>query len=129
MELYWNPQHTEYAVLISPGYGAGWSSWNQAHKEIAYDKRVIEWYLAHNNTLYAYDLSFSNSSDPINEEADAFFSSLGYEDIYFGGFSDNMLQWVPAGTPWRVHEYDGAESIEYLDMKEWICFGAPTTDE
>ena len=128
MELYWNPQHTMYAVLVSQGYGAGWSSWN-SYKEIAYDRRVIEWYIERNSTLYAYDLTSSTPNDPIHEEADAFFSSLGYIDIYFGGFRADMLQWVPANKPWRIHEYDGSESIEYLDMKEWISFGPPTTNE
>ena len=44
MELYEKGDGT-FAVLVSPGYGAGWSTWDR--KELAYDKRIIEYYLAH----------------------------------------------------------------------------------
>ena len=43
MEYYWNEDHTEIAVLVSVGFGAGWSTWNE--KELAYDKRVVDLFI------------------------------------------------------------------------------------
>ena len=40
VEKYYN-ENGELGVLISPGFGAGWSSWNC--DEIAFDKRVVEY--------------------------------------------------------------------------------------
>ena len=41
VEKYYN-ENGELGVLISPGFGAGWSSWNC--DEIAFDKRVVEYW-------------------------------------------------------------------------------------
>ena len=42
VEKYYN-ENGELGVLISTGFGAGWSSWNC--DEIAFDKRVVEYWL------------------------------------------------------------------------------------
>ena len=34
-------------MLVSPGFGAGWSSWNGSHaKQLAMDKRIVEYVLS-----------------------------------------------------------------------------------
>lgn len=33
-----------------------------------------------------------------------------------------MIRWIPVGTIWRIRDYDGAEYIEYLNLKEWNQF-------
>ena len=43
VEKYYNEDKTCIAVLVSRGWGAGWSTWN--NKEMAYDKRIIEAFL------------------------------------------------------------------------------------
>ena len=45
VEKYYN-ENRELGVLISPGFGAGWSSWSC--DEIAFDKRVVEYWLNEN---------------------------------------------------------------------------------
>ena len=108
MNLYWNEKHTEFAVLISPGYGAGWSTWN--HDAMAYDKRVVEWFLS------------AAAKNTTANEREKLFNEWGYDDVYFGGLDHLMLKWVPANAIWRVSEYDGSEEIEYFDEREWNCF-------
>lgn len=46
MEKYYN-ENDELGVLISVGFGAGWSTWND--EGLAYDKRIIEKWLEKNN--------------------------------------------------------------------------------
>jgi beta-glucanase (GH16 family) len=126
VDLYYNDDHSCYAVLVSHGFGAGWSSWNA--KEIAYDKRVIEWYLEHNsyefcNKVNLYSSFSGDSESPEHAEANQFFNSLGYQNTYFGGYKPNMLEWVPVNAFWRIKEYDGSESIEFRDDGNWNFFG------
>lgn len=94
VEKYYN-ENGELGILISAGFGAGWSSWNC--EEIAYDKRIIEYWLNEN---------------PSESEMKEFLESLGYKDVYLGGYSSLTIEYIPKGTMFCIHEYDGSESIE-----------------
>lgn len=126
-ELYLNEDGTKYAVLVSYGYGAGWSSWNEPW--FAYDKRIVEFWLAHKNDeqwmrdVEIYETAYRKES-PAHKDARVFFTNvIGLNECpYMGGFENIRLEWVNRGTAWRIHEYDGAESIEYLMDIGWICF-------
>ena len=124
VELYYNDDRSAYAVLISSGYGSGRSSWNSNYPELVYDRRVVEWYLEHEND----EAYLENVSAPYNvitiekKEANKFFRGCGYNNIYYGGLKKGMIHWIPIGTIWRVKEYDGAECIETLELKEWYQF-------
>ncbi len=123
MELDWNEEHTAYAVLISTGFGSGWSTANMEYPEIAYDKRVVEWYLEHSGEQFCSTISsdFKRKKEE-TLEAIEFFESLGYHGLYFGGYKPNMVKWVRAEAIWRVSEYDGSEIIEYFNPTYWNKF-------
>ena len=107
VEYYWNADRSAAAVLVSPGFGAGWSTWN--YPAVAYDKRVVEYWLTHkteNNDQAVYD----------------FMESIGYHQVYCGGWNDIELEWIPKGVKWRIDEYDGNESIIFYEKEEWNCF-------
>ena len=93
VERYYN-KDGELGVLISVDFGAGWSTWNDT--EIAYDKRIIEKWLE------------KVTSDEMRD----YIESLGYRRPYMGGYNDLCLRFIPRGTMFCIHEYDGAESIE-----------------
>ena len=126
-ELYLNENGTKYAVLVSYGYGAGWSSWSE--RFLAYDKRVVEFWLAHKNDkqwmreVERYG-SGSRQESPAHKEAREFFTNvIGLDRCpYMGGFADIELEWVNFGVAWRIDEYDDAESIVYQYMEEWTLF-------
>ena len=90
------------AVLVSPGHGAGWSSWNSEHEEILFDPAIVEF--------------IEKDQD---EELEVYVA-LRYPGIYDGGIVGLKIEWIPAGTFFRVSEYDGAESIELRDAVKWI---------
>lgn len=89
-------------VLISPGYGAGWSTWEGAG--LATDARLIEAFERGISALEMQELC----------------ADLGYGDVYMGGFKNLTVVEVPKGTIFRIKEYDGFESIEVFDDSDWL---------
>lgn len=96
------------AVLYSPGYGAGWSTWNSG-RGIG-----LEHFLLFDPTLV--HMVENDQRDLIP----AYVESV-YPDSYFygGGAEDLSIQWIPEGCMFKVTEYDGSESIEYRDYEDW----------
>lgn len=83
-------------ILISRRFGAGWSTWDYNHGyDIAMDKRIIEKWL----------------TSPSCDEMEEFLASIGYENVYMGGYGDLSLEYVEPGTKFYIDEYDGAESL------------------
>ena len=79
-ELYEHIDGKRYAVLVSGGYGAGWSTWGD--KRLAYDKRIVEFFLDHEGNeefMRTVDDSglLSRPESPAHKEAVAFFKSIG----------------------------------------------------
>lgn len=107
-ELYWDGAHERYGVLVSHGYGSGWSSWNSPR--LAYDRKVIEYWNANHDA----------KPDVVAE----WLEKNGYPNVYvsFSNWYNLALEWVPANVCWRIREYDGAESIEILNLAEWNKF-------
>lgn len=88
-------------VLISPGFGAGWSTWEDPR--MAFDERLIR----------AFECGISE------EDMKELCYKCGYGDVYMGGFKTLKVVEVPSGTVFQIREYDGSESIETFDEDEW----------
>lgn len=88
------------AVLVSPGYGAGWSTWNTQEEEwLLFDEALVE--MAERGAT--------------GTEVETFLAEQGVQHVYTGGWCDIEVQWVPQGTRFIVEEYDGSESLQ----QEW----------
>lgn len=88
------------AVLISPGFGAGWSTWSRGEtysEAMIFDSRLVDYVLL-NGT----------------ENLASFAESLGYTS-YMGGAKDVEVEWLEPGTRFIIDEYDGSESIKTFD--------------
>jgi hypothetical protein len=80
----------QVAVAISPGYGAGWSTWEDVSP---LDGRF--------NTLF---------HESKYDEAEKLCEQVGIESL---GIADEILIiWVPLGAKFIIREYDGHEWIE-----------------
>ena len=90
------------AVLYSPGFGAGWYTWNYDTPEILFDPAIVKFV---ENEKWA--------------ELDTYVT-LKYPEIYKGGMTDLQVKWIPEGTLFKVNEYDGSESIEYKENDQWM---------
>jgi len=90
------------AVLYSPGFGAGWSTWNQGVPEIIFDPAIVKF--VENKQLAELHT----------------YVTLKYPNIFLGGMKDLEVFWVPEGTLFKINEYDGSESIELKENDNWI---------
>jgi hypothetical protein len=93
-------------ILISSGYGAGWSTWA--------DDSVQEFMLK-DPTLIAM-AERKASRQEVNDYVE---SQCPDDTIFTGGWCGIEVVEVPAGTLFRVNEYDGYESIETRDGIGW----------
>lgn len=95
------------AVLISNGYGAGWSTWNTEHPECLFDPEIVEAVLA------------KKSTDDIVALAEAKWNA-GEGYFYAGGARNLTVEWLPIGTRFQIEEYDGFESLIVADEQVWM---------
>lgn len=87
-------------VLVSPGWGAGWSTWNDDGLSIAVDKRIVDFFKEHGQTC---------PEDKVKE----FCESLGYR-VYAGGWDQIVIVTVPEGVKFHITVYDGYEELEIV---------------
>jgi hypothetical protein len=92
----------EVAVLVSPGFGAGWSTWNYQYPEMLFDPKIVA-------------MVETEQSD----EAIVEYCKVKYPEGYFGGVDDLQIVWLPVGTHFRIQEYDGSESLEIREYMHW----------
>ena len=90
------------AVLYSPGFGAGWYTWNQTVPQLLFDPAIVKFV----------------EKEKWDELAT--YVALKYPDIYTGGMKDLKVAWIPEGTLFRVDDYDGSESVELKENDNWL---------
>jgi len=90
------------AILYSPGFGAGWYSWNNV-EELLYDPKLVDMV-----------------EDRTSAETIELYCNEVYGDkAYYGGSDQLTVTWIPVGTSFRIHEYDGSETIEIREEIDW----------
>jgi hypothetical protein len=90
------------AVLYSPGYGAGWYTWNDfTHgDELIFDPGLVDLVERSSGDIYEY---VKNK----------------WPDAYTGGLEDVRVEWLPVGTQFVIDECDGSESIMIKENYDW----------
>ena len=88
-------------VLVSPGFGAGFSTWGYPTEAI-FDPTLIGLI----------------EDDKLQEAID--YCESKWNEGYSGGVQDLVVVWIPEGTKFQITEYDGSESIELLEDVDWI---------
>ena len=100
------------AVIISEGYGAGWSTWSDSacRETLLFDAdiaRLVE------------KLGKAVAKDEIDTIKDdikkVVRNKCGGVYVYTGGMGGLTLVWLQKGTKFKVREYDGYESIITTD--------------
>lgn len=91
------------AVLISPDFGAGYSTWGYGDPM---DGELIQSLLAHVNDFDPNEVDDATEID-VSDYMDSRFDSLF------------TVAFVPVGTRFRISEYDGAESIVYFNERDF----------
>jgi len=91
------------AILVSSGYGAGWSTWMPSYPECVFDPVLAQMVI-----------------DDVDYQQMLEYCEMRYPDAYYGGLEDIEIQWLKPGTLFRINEYDGSESVEVLDEVNWM---------
>lgn len=91
------------AVLISPGWGSGWST-GCLPPEAAFHPELVK--LVEEN----------RHSEITKELCERLFSK---HVCYLGGLDSLEICWVPIGTEFYIEEYDGNESIITKGDRNW----------
>lgn len=90
------------AVVISPGFGAGWSTWNTAIRDaLLFDPEIARAVL---------------DGDRVKA---ASIAERKYPGGYFGGACDLTVEWLDKGTIFEVEEYDGSESLHIIGGRDY----------
>ena len=92
------------AVAYSPGYGAGWASWAK--------QDVMETLLFHPDII---QMILDGREEEMSEDWLIEHFGEAFKNVYCGGNDQLVVKWLPIGTVFRVHEYDGSECIVILD--------------
>jgi len=87
-------------IIYSSGYGAGWYSWNTDVPQCLFSPEIIE-------------LIESEGTSIIND--DYCEKLFNVESFYSGGSDGLRVEWLPIGTHFDIHEYDGAEHVQTFD--------------
>ena len=88
-------------VLVSPGFGAGFSTWG-APIEAIFNPTLIELV----------------EQQKVQESID--FVEKTWEGVYSGGVQDLRVAWIEEGTRFIIEEYDGAESLLFEEHIDWV---------
>ena len=91
------------AVLISEGFGAGWSTWNDEYPDMLFDPEIAQM------------IEDDKSEDQIMQVA-----TKKYPKAYLGGLDGLVVKWLVEGTEFIVDEYDGAESLVIQSQTDWM---------
>lgn len=103
-------------VLYSPGYGAGWTTWNSS-----IPKPAREMMLRHAGLIAAINAGDRPTVEhPAVAEFIADMDAMGVaaEELYLGGLRD--IATYPTTSRVRVDEYDGNESVTEEGEDEWL---------
>ena len=100
MDKYINKEG-KVGVLVSGGFGAGWSTWNE-HEDVEFypmKKTLVEFRL--------------NNASSVEVEA---YLEVTLDDgaPYMGGWEDVEVEWLKPGTQFAITEYDGSESLQLV---------------
>jgi hypothetical protein len=95
------------AVLVSAGYGAGWSTHysNDPDGGLLFHPKLVQ-------------MVEEGRTEEITESWVE--QELGLKGVYTAGTDGLYIEWVPVGTKFFIHEYDGHESIRTIDNINWI---------
>ena len=107
-------------VLVSPGHGAGWSTWNKSNRfklldiQLVFDPVIVG--LVETKHLFdGPDEFVAAVNDHVRDKYDDEDSTA-----YLGGAENLTVRWVPEGRKFRIHEYDGYETVVLDDEDDWF---------
>lgn len=114
-------------VLVSPGYGAGFSTWGYPEEAI-FDPTLIEM------VEKKYNMEYQPNEKGGITQIRKVWDSPEYKQLtddmikycetkweaYSGGVQDLEVVWVSEGSEFIIEEYDGSESLMLKENYNWL---------
>lgn len=98
-------RYDRVAVIYSPGYGAGWSTWNDDDKEkMLFDPVLAQMIL-----------------DGADKDTLCSVAAERYPKAYSNGLRKAVVEWLDIGKRFSIMEYDGSESIKTVEDLVFIA--------
>lgn len=99
------------AVLYSPGYSAGWSTWAEPHEKelLMYDADIVQLVLDVN--------AGSITAEEFYAKVDMIWQLKSYESDL--NTQNLHIRWLPEGSLFRVEEYNGSERVIMQHEYKW----------
>ena len=94
------------AIIISKDYGSGWYSEHHI-EELVFDPWIVDQLLENARP--------ENMSTNIEN-----YCKLKYGDNYYGDTNRLKVVWLPIGQKFRIHEYDGLETVVTDYQDHWF---------
>ncbi len=96
------------AVLYSPGFGSGWSTWNREPiaSHMAMDRLVVEAFL-------------TGDSSQIEKVVNEIAAKYGCEYVCLLSSNELEICWVDSGEVFIIDEYDGFERVESASKQNY----------
>jgi hypothetical protein len=105
------------AVLVSGGFGSGWSTWSsgceESNQSIAFEPKVVE-------ILLAGLVDKNRAERKVTKDKIEAYMAEAYPDFYAGGIGGLRIVWVPQGAKFHIEEYDGAETLVLESDMDWL---------
>lgn len=95
-------------ILVSAGFGAGWSTWSDKPKQVAEYKPIIEY--------------IENGGDPNKLTVDHPLVKQMCKDLdlnYFYAGGNDGLYVAEVDGPYRINERDGCEIVRQTQVDFW----------
>lgn len=107
-------------ILYSPGYGAGWTTGNDAPlAKFLLEYQPIIAFIEEGNKFSYQDGDDHPLLQQLRSDAQAKFGEDVY--LYFGGAHDLVVANIPDGEQVLIEEYDGAESYRLRSLDNgWL---------
>jgi hypothetical protein len=98
------------AVLVSPGYGAGWYSWNNEFERCLFEPEIVA-------LVESWEkVGRGKGEETVSEIAKRLYGG----GFYAGGGGQLEIEWLPQGTRFEIHEYDGSETLRVLSPDDGV---------
>ena len=92
------------AVIVSGGFGAGWSTWNNEHAEfLMFDEGLV---------------CFKELNEDV-AVVSRYLESKGI-DAFTGGWDKAQIKWLDVGARFTIDEYDGSETLNEIAKIEFF---------
>lgn len=107
------------AVLFSPGWGAGWSTWcneDSNRKRMMFDPAMAKCIVRYTARIKvsASDTFYAEMHEELERIAEE-----RYPGEYLGGLEALRIAWIPRGVQFRINEFDGNEQVEVNEDSLW----------